>query len=477
MREKLPLSSASISFSSGPFNSASTVVHCGDPQQQQQSEAALIVQNIFSPSVSFEQSNSNEYVELYKSSPLVGTPSSTTATPTSVAEQEQMLSLMPSAQQQQQKQQALQHNQTHHMHNQFHNNHDSSMRSSPYKLPSSSPSSTSILPVYQHQKQQLPSRSAVTLPILIECTDWRSEVELFKSELFATTNNTNNNMPTTTGSSQRSANNSLAEHCGQQLLGQGIQLIVQEWMLLLCNRCDAGAPAAAQQDGVPSLLVVAALNDFPFDPSLLRTLRWALLNPALTIQLFSQLFHFISATVFNWLVTEPEARPLICQQFGLQQLKQLLDHVQQWAEQQGLELAAECHMDRLCQVVHLLCAPKNLQQIAVLGATCYRLNSVQVRFLLENYAGDVHAGETPAVSRELIEHVVALARQQQADDHHQQPPAADGSMPSLSVPQLTESTALQLPFLLPHDGYVVGQFCCVDVRRVSSSWSGQISAH
>uniref|UniRef100_A0A183CB78 Dilute domain-containing protein n=1 Tax=Globodera pallida TaxID=36090 RepID=A0A183CB78_GLOPA len=266
----------------------------------------------------------------------------------------------------------------------------------------------------------------------------------------------------------------LVEYCGQQLLGQGIQPIVQQWMLLLLrNRDAAGAPAAAaaaQQDGVPSLLVVAALDEC------LRTVRWALLNPALTIQLFSQLFHFISATVFNWLVTEPEARPLICQQFGLQQLKQLLDHVQQWAEQQGLELAAECHMDRLCQVVHLLCAPKNLQQIAVLGATCYRLNSVQVRFLLENYVGDVRAGETPAVSRELIEHVVALARQQQADDHHQQPSAADGSMPSLSVPQLTESTALQLPFLLPHDGYVVGQFCCVDVRRVSSSWSGQILA-
>uniref|UniRef100_A0A914I3K9 Ras-associating domain-containing protein n=1 Tax=Globodera rostochiensis TaxID=31243 RepID=A0A914I3K9_GLORO len=552
-KEKLPSSSASVSFSSGPFNSATTVVHCIDPQHhQQQSEAALIVQNIFSPSVSFEQSNSNEYVELYKSSPLVGTPSSTTATPTSVAEQEQMLSLMPSAQQQ--KQQALQHNQTHHMHNQFHNNHDSSMRS-PYKLPSSSPSSTSILPVYQHQQQQLPPRSAATLPILIECTDWRSEVELFKSELFATTNNNNNNnMATTTGSStvgqqfgafrltpafvlyaicrhrlhvsqsaaydeercRRLVGNTFAmfidncsrtikvnhasretlvfwlsnasellnmgrtdawlaravgtalldelahvvqqlftllvEHCGQQLLGQGIQPIVQQWMLLLLrNRGAAGAPAtatAAQQDGVPSLLVVAALDEC------LRTVRWALLNPALTIQLFSQLFHFISTTVFNWLVTEPEARPLICQQFGLLELKQLLDHVQQWAEQQGLELAAECHMDRLCQVVHLLCTPKNLQQVAVLGATCYRLNSVQVRFLLENYVGDVHAGETPAVSRELIEHVVALARQQQADDHHQQP-SADGSMASSSAPQLTESTTLQLPFLLPHDGYVV----------------------
>ena len=71
----------------------------------------------------------------------------------------------------------------------------------------------------------------------------------------------------------------------------------------------------------------------------------------------------------------------------------------------------------------------------------------KVRYLLENYMGDIRAGETPTVGREVVEHVVALARSQ-ADKLGQK----DGPSPL----QLAESNCLQLPFLIPQDGYVVG---------------------
>lgn len=49
-----------------------------------------------------------------------------------------------------------------------------------------------------------------------------------------------------------------------------------------------------------------------------------------------------------------------------------------WAEHQGLELAAECHMDRIQQAITLLITPKTMDNITSLGVTCYKLNSVQV---------------------------------------------------------------------------------------------------
>ncbi|VDD86768.1 unnamed protein product [Enterobius vermicularis] len=54
--------------------------------------------------------------------------------------------------------------------------------------------------------------------------------------------------------------------------------------------------------------------------------------------------------------------------------------IHEWAEKQGLELAAVCHMDRIQQTATLLTIPKKMDQIANLGATCYKLNSIQVHF-------------------------------------------------------------------------------------------------
>lgn len=82
--------------------------------------------------------------------------------------------------------------------------------------------------------------------------------------------------------------------------------------------------------------------------SLLRRCR---VNAALTIQLFSQLFHYINMYIFNRLVLEPQLK-LCTRSWGLR-LSQRLERVQDWAENLGLELAAECHLGRVVQVLLL----------------------------------------------------------------------------------------------------------------------------
>ena len=65
-------------------------------------------------------------------------------------------------------------------------------------------------------------------------------------------------------------------------------------------------------------------------------------------QLFSQLFHFINMWLFNVLVREPQLQ-LCTRPWGVR-LKARLGSVEQWAEKQGLELAADCHLCRIIQV-------------------------------------------------------------------------------------------------------------------------------
>lgn len=85
------------------------------------------------------------------------------------------------------------------------------------------------------------------------------------------------------------------------------------------------------------------------------------MNAALTIQLFSQLFHFINMWAFNKVVTSPTSphpqQPhSICyctKAWGLR-LKSKLAQLEAWAERQGLELAADCHLARIIQASHLL---------------------------------------------------------------------------------------------------------------------------
>lgn len=79
--------------------------------------------------------------------------------------------------------------------------------------------------------------------------------------------------------------------------------------------------------------------------SLLRRCR---VNAALTIQVFSQLFHFINMWLFNKLVLEPKL-DLCTREWG-RRISKRLARVEKWAEKQGLELAADCHLCRIAQV-------------------------------------------------------------------------------------------------------------------------------
>ena len=82
--------------------------------------------------------------------------------------------------------------------------------------------------------------------------------------------------------------------------------------------------------------------------SAMNLLRRCRVNAALTIQLFSQLFHFINMWVFNIVVTETRLQ-LCTRAWGIR-LKRRLGRVEAWAEKQGLELAADCHLCRIIQV-------------------------------------------------------------------------------------------------------------------------------
>ena len=79
-----------------------------------------------------------------------------------------------------------------------------------------------------------------------------------------------------------------------------------------------------------------------------------------------------------------------------------------WAEKQGLELAADCHLARITQAAHLLQASKSTpEDIATLSSTCFKLNSLQLETLLSRYQPAEH--EAP-ISGELIQTIVRVAR-------------------------------------------------------------------
>ena len=95
----------------------------------------------------------------------------------------------------------------------------------------------------------------------------------------------------------------------------------------------------------PRPVVGDVLHTLKAAMSLLRRCR---VNPALTIQLFSQVFHFVNMWLFNRIVLEPQLR--LCTRSWGMRLRARLARLQDWAESQGLELAAECHLARISQV-------------------------------------------------------------------------------------------------------------------------------
>ncbi|KAL5273672.1 MLLT4 family protein [Megaselia abdita] len=174
--------------------------------------------------------------------------------------------------------------------------------------------------------------------------------------------------------------------------------------------------------------------------SVMALLRRCRVNAALTIQLFSQLFHYINVICFNTIVTNSH----MCTAEWGKVMTERLQLLETWAERQGLELAADCHLAKINQCAQFLQAPKNsVDEIHQLACSCFRLNSLQMSALLpeENF------------SRNLIDTAVRMA-QSVADELTR----ADGR-----EIRLEESTELQLPLLLPDDG-----FSCDVVRGIPS---------
>ncbi|KAJ1058413.1 hypothetical protein K5549_008330 [Capra hircus] len=202
----------------------------------------------------------------------------------------------------------------------------------------------------------------------------------------------------------------------------------------------------AAADHEPSPLTDDVLHTLTGAMSLLRRCR---VNAALTIQLFSQLFHFINMWLFNRLVTEPESG--LCSHYWGAILRQQLGHVEAWAEKQGLELAADCHLSRIVQATTLLTMDKYApDDVPNISSACFKLNSLQLQALLQNYHC---APDEPFVPADLIANVVAVA-ENTADELAR----SDGR-----EVRLEEDPDLQLPFLLPEDGY-----SCDVVRNVPS---------
>ncbi|XP_054265446.1 uncharacterized protein LOC128988204 isoform X2 [Macrosteles quadrilineatus] len=172
--------------------------------------------------------------------------------------------------------------------------------------------------------------------------------------------------------------------------------------------------------------------------SAMALLRRCRVNAALTIQLFSQLFHFINVWAFNRIVA-PNSQ--YCSRAWGLRLKARLAQIEVWAERQGLELAADCHLARIMQAAHLLQAPKyTAEDLATLTSTCFKLNSLQLRALLQKYQP---TPDEPRLPHELIDNVVRAA-ENLADELAR----SDGR-----EVKLEEDPELALPFLLPEDGY------------------------
>ncbi|XP_058471589.1 afadin [Solea solea] len=193
-----------------------------------------------------------------------------------------------------------------------------------------------------------------------------------------------------------------------------------------------------EQHGNLPARIEMVLNTLMNAMSLLRRCR---VSPALTIQLFSQLFHFISAWLFNQLISpEASARGLRSHYWGAA-LRQRLTAIEAWAERQGLELAADCHLGHLIQATTLLTMNKySMQDAKDIQTTCFKLNSVQLQMLL---AGYLHANTEPQIPSDLIDAIVTAAEA-----------SADSLIRSEGRNiQLEESLDLHLPFLLPEGGY------------------------
>lgn len=191
--------------------------------------------------------------------------------------------------------------------------------------------------------------------------------------------------------------------------------------------------------GVAINPILDVLNDT------MATLRKNRVNAALTIQIFSHLFHHISKWLFDRLIGVYDNQPgllgnqanfsVYCNRTWGEKLGLRLAAIGGWAEKQGLEQAADFHLTRVTQVTMFLArrypprvTPNDLKAAC---DTCSRLNPVQLRALLRRYQP-----EQPIVGA-IIENILYTM---------------DYSYMAGDYP-LEEDFELKIPFLVPEDGY------------------------
>ncbi|KAJ8917520.1 hypothetical protein NQ315_005569 [Exocentrus adspersus] len=218
----------------------------------------------------------------------------------------------------------------------------------------------------------------------------------------------------------------------QDTLADAVQLAFKNLVACLTGELNSAMPYLMSVTGDDHPREV--INILSGAMNLLRKCR---VNAALTIQLFSQLFHWISAKALTNVISNSN---LCTRNFG-NKLYNRLRNLQAWAESQGLELAAECHLAKIVQCAHLLQAPKYApEDLANLSAACFKLNSMQLGTLLMQYKAE--PGEKLA-SPSLLEQA-AKAAESVADELAR----AEGREVTLY-----EDPAPPLQLLLPDDGF------------------------
>lgn len=85
--------------------------------------------------------------------------------------------------------------------------------------------------------------------------------------------------------------------------------------------------------------------------SAMALLRRYRVNVALTVQLFSHLFHFINAWAFNRLIA---SNTNYCSRIWGTKLRARLAQIEAWAERQGLEITTGMYLARIVQAAELL---------------------------------------------------------------------------------------------------------------------------
>lgn len=172
--------------------------------------------------------------------------------------------------------------------------------------------------------------------------------------------------------------------------------------------------------------------------ALLRRYR---VNIALTIQLFSRLFHTINFWLFNELVSGDEKSLNYCTEHRASVLKSRLATIDEWAHKNGLELAAQCYLGRIEQALNLVIFNRRiLSNPGPFPQDFFKLNSLQVRRLLEKFKP---APSEPPLAAEVINAIVSMAEEK-----------LDGiaKVEQRDI-KLEEDNDIRLPFLLPDDGY------------------------